>query len=142
MAHTDRTGIGTSSTWGRRPGHPEGPGAAFAPITGLLVHHHTVRDVGGNGPGGVTFRNHLFVGASQGHGVQRVTRPAGSPGPLGLSGWVGQVISMDGTAEPGGAASATREFSAILSDTPRIPAGHTDCRGYRRAERTGSLVVC
>ncbi|MGW9432102.1 hypothetical protein ACWHA1_29685 [Streptomyces decoyicus] len=71
VAHTARTGIGTSSAWGRQPGHPEGPGAAFAPITGPLVPHHTVRGVGGNGAGGVTFRNHLFAGASQGHGAQR-----------------------------------------------------------------------
>ncbi|MFG2895099.1 hypothetical protein [Streptomyces sp. NPDC048248] len=49
VEHTDRTGIGTSSTWGRRPEHPQGPGASFAPITGLSVHHNTVRDVGGDG---------------------------------------------------------------------------------------------
>ncbi|MFI0717292.1 hypothetical protein ACH4SK_43440 [Streptomyces inhibens] len=48
VAHTDRTGIGTSSTWGRRPGHPNGPGTSFAPITGLALHHTTVRDVGGD----------------------------------------------------------------------------------------------
>ncbi|MEV0375554.1 right-handed parallel beta-helix repeat-containing protein, partial [Streptomyces sp. NPDC050636] len=49
VVHTDRTGIGTSSTWGRRPEHPEGPGPSFAPITGLSLHHNTVRDVGGDG---------------------------------------------------------------------------------------------
>ncbi|MFH9247293.1 hypothetical protein ACH4LK_17895 [Streptomyces lydicus] len=49
VAHTDRTGIGTSSTWGRRPAHPNGPGTSFAPITGLSVHHNTVRDAGGDG---------------------------------------------------------------------------------------------
>ncbi|UZJ32911.1 right-handed parallel beta-helix repeat-containing protein [Streptomyces endophytica] len=49
VVHTDRTGIGTSSTWGRRPEHPDGPGSTFAPVTGLFVHHNTVRDVGGDG---------------------------------------------------------------------------------------------
>ncbi|AOP48292.1 hypothetical protein SL103_20500 [Streptomyces lydicus] len=49
MAHTDRTGIGTPSTWGRRPAHPNGPGTSFSPITGLSVHHNTVRDAGGDG---------------------------------------------------------------------------------------------
>ncbi|MFH8573480.1 right-handed parallel beta-helix repeat-containing protein [Streptomyces sp. NPDC017993] len=49
VEHTDRTGIGTSSTWGRRPEHPQGPGTSFAPITGLSVHRNTVRDVGGDG---------------------------------------------------------------------------------------------
>ncbi|MFJ9852971.1 right-handed parallel beta-helix repeat-containing protein [Streptomyces sp. NPDC101150] len=49
VTHTDRTGIGTSSTWGRRPEHPKGPGTSFAPITGLSVHHNTVRDIGGDG---------------------------------------------------------------------------------------------
>ncbi len=49
VAHTDRTGIGTSPTWGRRPAHPNGPGTSFAPITGLSVHHNTVRDAGGDG---------------------------------------------------------------------------------------------
>ncbi|MFG2827265.1 hypothetical protein ACGFWI_07290 [Streptomyces sp. NPDC048434] len=49
VEHTDRTGIGTSSTWGRRPEHPGGPGTTFAPVTGLFVHHNTVRDVGGDG---------------------------------------------------------------------------------------------
>ncbi|MFE0193512.1 hypothetical protein [Streptomyces sp. NPDC058989] len=49
VRHTDRTGIGTSSTWGRRPEHPNGPGTTFAPITALSVHHNTVRDVGGDG---------------------------------------------------------------------------------------------
>lgn len=78
VARTDRTGIGTSSTWAGRPERPEGPGAAFAPITGPLEHHHTVRDVGGDGPGGVTFRNHLFVGAHQGHSVP--TRDTGHSG--------------------------------------------------------------
>ncbi|MFG2139976.1 hypothetical protein [Streptomyces sp. NPDC048650] len=49
VAHTDRTGIGTSSTWGRRPEHPQGPGTSFAPITGLSLHDNSVRDVGGDG---------------------------------------------------------------------------------------------
>ncbi|GAA2095806.1 hypothetical protein GCM10009801_64950 [Streptomyces albiaxialis] len=49
VAHVDRTGIGTASTWGKRPEHPNGPGTTFAPITRLAVRGNDVRDVGGDG---------------------------------------------------------------------------------------------
>ncbi|NBE52431.1 right-handed parallel beta-helix repeat-containing protein [Streptomyces boluensis] len=49
VRHVDRTGIGTSSTWGRRPEHPEGPGTSWEAITGLTVRRNEVRDVGGDG---------------------------------------------------------------------------------------------
>ncbi|MFC7303509.1 right-handed parallel beta-helix repeat-containing protein [Streptomyces monticola] len=47
--HVDRTGIGTSSTWGRRPEHPEGPGTSWEAITGLEIRRNKVHDVGGDG---------------------------------------------------------------------------------------------
>ncbi|MER5562691.1 right-handed parallel beta-helix repeat-containing protein [Streptomyces sp. NPDC002506] len=47
--HVDRTGIGTSSTWGRRPEHPQGPGTTFVPITGLRIENNRVADTGGDG---------------------------------------------------------------------------------------------
>ncbi|MGW0736983.1 right-handed parallel beta-helix repeat-containing protein [Streptomyces sp. NPDC002851] len=49
VRHVDRTGIGTASTWGRRPEHPEGPGTSWEAITGLEVRGNQVRDVGGDG---------------------------------------------------------------------------------------------
>ncbi|MFM9371295.1 right-handed parallel beta-helix repeat-containing protein [Streptomyces sp. Da 82-17] len=49
VRHVDRTGIGTSSTWGRRPEHPGGPGTSWEAITGLTVRGNDVRDVGGDG---------------------------------------------------------------------------------------------
>ncbi|MDG4865870.1 right-handed parallel beta-helix repeat-containing protein, partial [Streptomyces sp. T-3] len=49
VRHVDRTGIGTSSTWGRRPEHPEGPGTSWEAITGLVVQRNKVHDVGGDG---------------------------------------------------------------------------------------------
>ncbi|UUN28889.1 right-handed parallel beta-helix repeat-containing protein [Streptomyces sp. FIT100] len=49
VRRTDRTGIGTSSTWGRRPEHPNGPGTSWEAITGLRIHRNEVYDVGGDG---------------------------------------------------------------------------------------------
>ncbi|WP_369247447.1 right-handed parallel beta-helix repeat-containing protein [Streptomyces sp. R41] len=49
VRHVDRTGIGTSSTWGRRPEHPNGPGTSWQAITGLSVRNNRVYDVGGDG---------------------------------------------------------------------------------------------
>ncbi|MGW8949799.1 right-handed parallel beta-helix repeat-containing protein [Streptomyces sp. NPDC055709] len=49
VRHVDRTGIGTSSTWGRRPEHPNGPGTSWEAITGLRVQRNQVYDVGGDG---------------------------------------------------------------------------------------------
>ncbi|MFI1963728.1 right-handed parallel beta-helix repeat-containing protein [Streptomyces pathocidini] len=49
VTHVDRTGIGTSSTWGRRAEHPNGPGTSFEPVTGLVIRRNEVRDVGGDG---------------------------------------------------------------------------------------------
>ncbi|MFJ6943609.1 hypothetical protein ACISU4_02920 [Streptomyces wuyuanensis] len=44
-----RTGIGTSSTGGRRPEHPNGPGTSREAITGLRIQHSEVTDVDGDG---------------------------------------------------------------------------------------------
>lgn len=49
VGNVDRTGIGTSSTWGKRPQYPGGPGTSFAPITGLTIRDNQVSDVGGDG---------------------------------------------------------------------------------------------
>lgn len=49
VRHVDRTGIATSSTWGRRAEHPNGPGASWQPQTGLIVRRNTVQDAGGDG---------------------------------------------------------------------------------------------
>ncbi|MEV6047130.1 right-handed parallel beta-helix repeat-containing protein [Streptomyces xanthochromogenes] len=49
VTHVDRTGIGTSSTWGKRPEHPDGPGSRFVPITGLRIENNRVSDTGGDG---------------------------------------------------------------------------------------------
>ncbi|MEU4131951.1 hypothetical protein [Streptomyces wuyuanensis] len=45
----DRTGIGTSSTRGRSPEHPNGPGTGWEGITGLRIEHNEATDVGGGG---------------------------------------------------------------------------------------------
>ncbi|MFD4719411.1 hypothetical protein ACFWOY_03560 [Streptomyces sp. NPDC058423] len=49
VRRVDRTGIGTSSTWGRRPEHPNGPGTSWEAITGLRIQRNEVHDVGGDG---------------------------------------------------------------------------------------------
>ncbi|WP_406508772.1 right-handed parallel beta-helix repeat-containing protein [Streptomyces sp. NBC_00212] len=49
VTHVDRTGIGTSSTWGRRPEYPDGPGTGFVPITALRIENNRVTDAGGDG---------------------------------------------------------------------------------------------
>ncbi|MBC9715047.1 right-handed parallel beta-helix repeat-containing protein [Streptomyces sp. TRM66268-LWL] len=49
VRHVDRTGIGTSSTWGRRAEHPNGPGASWEPVTGLRIARNEVHDAGGDG---------------------------------------------------------------------------------------------
>ncbi|WP_351234031.1 hypothetical protein [Streptomyces sp. NPDC002133] len=49
VRHVDRTGIGTSSTWGRRAEHPNGPGTSWEAITGLRIQCNKVHDVGGDG---------------------------------------------------------------------------------------------
>ncbi|MFI1468370.1 right-handed parallel beta-helix repeat-containing protein [Streptomyces wuyuanensis] len=49
VRRVDRTGIGTSSTWGRRPEHPNGPGTSWEAITGLRIQRNEVTDVGGDG---------------------------------------------------------------------------------------------
>ncbi|MFD5059666.1 right-handed parallel beta-helix repeat-containing protein [Streptomyces sp. NPDC058394] len=49
VRRTDRTGIGTSSSWGRRAEHPNGPGTSWEAITGLRIQRNKVYDVGGDG---------------------------------------------------------------------------------------------
>lgn len=49
VRHVDRTGIGTTSTWGRRPEHPDGPGTSWEPQTHVTVRRDNVQDIGGDG---------------------------------------------------------------------------------------------
>lgn len=49
VTHVDRVGIGTFSSWQRRPEHPTGPGTRFMPMTNVVVARNTVTDAGGDG---------------------------------------------------------------------------------------------
>ncbi|MFK8849710.1 right-handed parallel beta-helix repeat-containing protein [Streptomyces sp. Ac-502] len=47
--HVDRTGIGITSDWQKRPENPKGPGTEFVPNEGIVISRNTVKDVGGDG---------------------------------------------------------------------------------------------
>ncbi|WP_406067273.1 right-handed parallel beta-helix repeat-containing protein [Streptomyces sp. NBC_01020] len=49
VRHTDRTGIGTSSTWSHRAENPDGTGSSWQAITGLVIDRNKVSDAGGDG---------------------------------------------------------------------------------------------
>ena len=49
IRHTDRTGIGTFSSWQRRAVNPNGPGSTFVPISHLSIAQNALSDIGGDG---------------------------------------------------------------------------------------------
>ncbi|MGI5350564.1 right-handed parallel beta-helix repeat-containing protein [Streptomyces sp. CA-250714] len=65
LRHVDRTGIGTTSTWARRPENPEGAGRSWEAITGLTIRRNKLYDIGGDGivvqnaKGALVERNYL-----------------------------------------------------------------------------------
>lgn len=51
LRHVDRGGIGTSSSWERRPAYPQGLGSTWVPFTRMRISGNLLTDIGGDGIG-------------------------------------------------------------------------------------------
>ncbi|MEV6104377.1 right-handed parallel beta-helix repeat-containing protein [Streptomyces sp. NPDC051940] len=49
VRHVDRTGMGTASSWGKRPEHPNSSAPGWAPNTDIRFERNTLEDLGGDG---------------------------------------------------------------------------------------------